>query len=88
MILDFFAEIIFDGTFEMANSKKLPMSLRIIFAVVLIALYLSVFGVLLWCGIISKSIPVILLVVIAFAVITVLLAKELKKNKKNNDSNN
>ena len=79
MILEFIINIIFDGTFEMANSKKVPMLLRIIFAVVLIALYLSVFGALLWCGIISKSIPVTLLVVIAFAVITVLLAKEFKK---------
>ena len=78
-MLEFIIEVIFEGSFEMSNAKKVPMPLRILFAVVLIALYLSVFGVLLWCGIISKSIPVTLLVVFAFAVITVLLVKEFKK---------
>lgn len=77
-ILEFILGIIIEGSFEASNSKKVPLPLRILFAAFLAVLYLAIFGVLLWFGIISKSVLVIALVSVVFVAVTVLLIREFK----------
>lgn len=50
VLFEFIFEIIFEGTFELAKSRRVPLPLRILAAVIIIALYGGVIFLIVWTG--------------------------------------
>lgn len=51
VLFEFIFEILFEGTIELAKSRHVPLPLRILAAVVIIALYGGVIFLIVWAGI-------------------------------------
>lgn len=51
VLFEFIFEIIFEGTIELAKSRHVPLPLRILAAVIIIALYGGVIFLIVWTGI-------------------------------------
>ena len=70
LIFEFILDLILEGSFMAATEKKVPLVIRILAALILVAVYLGLGGVLLYIGIKNKSIlftGVALILCIAFA---------------------
>lgn len=66
-IIELILELILDGMAEAAGSKKVPMPIRITLGAILALLVLALFGLLLYVGINSDSVVLIVLSVILIA---------------------
>lgn len=82
ILIEIIFEIIFDGALELTTKKKVPMFFRVLAAVILLAFYIGLGGILIYVGIINKSgivvaIAVLLLLVVAY--VTVKKYKEIKR---------
>lgn len=51
VIFEFLFEIIFEGVIELAKSRRIPLPLRILAAVIIIALYGGIIFLIVWAGI-------------------------------------
>lgn len=80
-IIEVVLELILDGMVEVAGSKKAPMPIRIALAAVLSLLALALFGLLLWVGISSGSILLIVLDVVLLAACVAGVCFKMKKYK-------
>ena len=77
-------EIIFDGVFEAAGSKRVPLPVRIFLTGILALFYLGLIGFIVWVGIYSKSkilMAVSAVVVIGSAVLVWCLVRRRKQRK-------
>lgn len=74
-------ELILDGMVEAAGSKKAPMPVRIALAAVLGLFVLALFGLLLWVGIGSGSVLLIVLDVVLLAACIAWVFFKVKKYK-------
>lgn len=63
MILEVILEIVLEGSFELSTDRKVPLPVRILLAVILIALYLGFCGLLLYLGI-RESEPVVIAIAV------------------------
>ena len=80
-IIEVVLELILDGMVEAANSKKAPMPIRIVLAAILGLLVLALFGLLLWVGISSGSVLLIVLSVVLLAACIAWVCFKVKKYK-------
>ena len=80
-IVEVVLELILDGMVEAANSKKAPMPIRIALAAILGLLVLALFGLLLWVGISSGSVLLIVLSVVLLAACIAWVCFKVKKYK-------
>ena len=80
-IVEVVLELILDGMVEAANSKKAPMPIRIALAAILGLLVLALFGLLLWVGISSGSVLLIVLAVVLLAACIAWVCFKVKKHK-------
>ena len=51
VLFEFIFEIVFEGTIELAKSRHVPLPLRILAVVIIIALYGGVIFLIVWAGI-------------------------------------
>lgn len=65
-ILEVVLEIVLDGVVSAAESKRVPMPIRIGLIALLVVLWLGVVGLVLWAGIDSGSVLLILLGALLF----------------------
>lgn len=63
MILEIVLEIVLEGAVDMSTNRKVPLPVRILLAVFLIALYLGFCGFLLYLGI-SEGAPIMIAVAV------------------------
>ena len=82
LILEIIMEVILEGCFKAATCKKLPLFVRVTFAILLLVVYISLFGGLLYLGIKTNSLILILLVSIVFILLTTLIIFKLVKKRK------
>jgi len=80
-IIEVVLELILDGMVETASSKKVPMPIRIALATILGLLVLALFGLLLWVGISSGSVLLIVLAVVLLAACIAWVFFKVKKHK-------
>ena len=80
-IIEVVLELILDGMVETASSKKVPMPIRIALAAILGLLVLALFGLLLWVGISSGSVLLIVLSVVLLAACIAWVCFKVKKHK-------
>ena len=80
-IIEVVLELILDGMVEAAGSKKVPMPVRIALTAVLGLLALALFGLLLWVGISSGSVLLIVLDVVLLAAFIACVYFKVKKYK-------
>ena len=73
LIMEILLELIFEGTLEMVTSKKIPMFIRLLAAVLLLAFYIGFGGVLIYIGIKHKSIVVIICAVVLLLVVWIVI---------------
>ena len=81
IIMEFLFELIVEGSLEASSDKKVPLPIRIIAAIILIAVYGGLIGFCFYSGIREKSWVLIVLGVIIL-VITVLGARAAYKKHK------
>lgn len=62
-IIEFLLELVLDGVVEAADSKRVPMPIRIALLGVIAGVILGVVGLLLWVGISSGSVLMIAIAV-------------------------
>ncbi len=79
LIMEILLELIFEGTLEMVTSKKIPMFIRLLAAVLLLAFYIGFGGVLIYIGIKHKSIVVIICAVVLLLVVWIVTVKKYKE---------
>lgn len=82
LILEIIMEVILEGCFKAATCKKLPLFVRVTFAILLLVVYISLFGGLLYLGIKTNSLILILLVSIVFILLTTLIIFKLVKKRR------
>ena len=63
-LIELVLELVLDGMIEAAGSKRVPMPIRIALAAILAVLVLGLFGLLLWVGIGSGSVLLIVIDVV------------------------
>ena len=80
-IIEVVLELILDGMVEAANSKTEPMPIRIGVAAILGLLVLALFGLLLWVGISSGSVLLIVLSVVLLVACIAWVCFKVKKHK-------
>ena len=80
-IIEVVLELILDGMVEAAESKKVPMPVRIVLAAVLGLLALALFGLLFWVGISSGSALLTVLAVVLLAAFIAGVCFKVKKYK-------
>lgn len=59
LILELILEIVLEGAVGVVSSKKVPMIIRVLLAVVLLAFFVGIFGLLFWVGIKNNSLLLI-----------------------------
>ncbi|MBP3673035.1 MAG: hypothetical protein J6J18_04325 [Oscillospiraceae bacterium] len=80
-IIEAILGLILDGMVEAAGSKKVPMPIRIALSTVLGLLAAALFGILLWVGISSGSVPLIVLDIVLLAACITWVCFKVKKYK-------
>ena len=69
-IFDFIFELIIDGSFDAASNKKVPMAVRVISAIILIAFFGGIIGFCIFLGIRDRNwVTLLLIALILIAVI-------------------
>ncbi len=83
-ILEFFVELILEGTMEVATakSKKVPVALRIVLAAVLLLFYVGICGCLLVAGIHADSFFIIGVAVVIFVAFTTIFVVKVIQTKR------
>lgn len=81
IIFEFLFELIIEGSIETLGGKKVPLVIRIIASVILIAVYGGITGICFYCGIRDKS-PIIFLIGIFILLITIVLFYTIYKKRK------
>ena len=81
-ILEILLECVLVGTVEVLPSKKVPMVMRVLLAVVLLTLYIGLFALLLTIGIKSGNTMLIVVACIVLIIIAVWVFPKVKKIKK------
>ncbi len=85
--IELILELILDGAIEAAGSKKMPMPVRIILAVVILALIFGVCGLLIYIGIDTGNAGLTVLGTAIAVVFIVLAIVKIRKHKKQAHSN-
>ena len=82
-IIEIILELILDGMIEATGSKKVPMPIRIGLGVLLTAIVIGVCGLLLYVGIGSGSILLIIISVVLLAAAAIWVYSKIKKHTAN-----
>ena len=82
-IIEILLELIFDGMIDATGSKKVPMPIRIALGILLPAIVVGVCGLLLYIGINSGSILLIIISVVLLAAAAIWVYSKVKKHTAN-----
>ena len=82
MLIEILLEIIIEGALEAAESKKVPMPVRILLAAGVVLIFGAVVGMLLWNGVIRKSLLLIICGVLFLALVILLAANKITRFQK------
>ena len=82
-IIEIILELILDGMIEATGSKKVPMPIRIGLGILLAAIIIGVCGLLLYVGIASGSILLIIISVVLLVAATVWIYSKVKRRTAN-----
>lgn len=80
-LLELILELILDGMVEAAGSKAVPKPVRILLSVILALAFLAFFGLLLYIGIDSGSIVMIVITVTLFAGAVIGILYKIRKHR-------
>lgn len=81
-ILEIIITIIFEGTLELTTSKRVPLLVRVIAAVLLLSFYIGLVGILFYIGLKHKSWVVIGCAVFVFALVAIVAIKKYHEMKR------
>ena len=81
-LIEILLEIIIEGALEAAESKKVPMPVRILLAAGVVLIFGAVVGMLLWNGVIRKSLLLIICGVLFLALVILLAANKITRFQK------
>lgn len=79
-IIEIILELVLDGMVSAAGSRKVPMPIRIGLGALLSAIVLGMFGLLLYVGISSGSILLIVLSIVLLAAAGIWITSKIKKH--------
>lgn len=82
MLIEILLEIIIEGSLEAAESKKVPMPVRILLAAGVVVILGAVVGMLIWNGVIRKSLLLIICGVLFLALVILLAANKITRFRK------
>lgn len=82
MLIEILLEIIIEGALEAAESKKVPMPVRILLAAGVVLIFGAVAGMLIWNGVIRKSLLLIICGVLFLALVILLAANKITRFQK------
>lgn len=82
MLIEILLEIIIEGSLEAAESKKVPMPVRILLAAGVVLIFGAVVGMLIWNGVIRKSLLLIICGVLFLALVILLAANKITRFQK------
>ncbi len=82
MLIEILLEIIIEGALEAAESKKVPMPVRILLAAGVVLIFGAVVGMLIWNGVIRKSLLLIICGVLFLALVILLAANKITRFRK------
>lgn len=82
MLIEILLEIIIEGSLEAAESKKVPMPVRILLAAGVVLIFGAVVGMLTWNGVIRKSLLLIICGVLFLALVILLAANKITRFRK------
>lgn len=86
-ILELVLEIILEGVFDAAFSSKVPVPVRIILGTIVFVLLVGIIGLILWVGINSENVILVIISALLLVAYVVLLFRKIKeiKNRKRNE---
>ena len=82
MLIEILLEIVIEGSLEAAESKKVPMPVRILLAAGVVLIFGAVVGMLTWNGVIRKSLLLIISGVLFLALVILLAANKITRFQK------
>ena len=82
MLIEILLEIIIEGALEASESKKVPMPVRILLAAGVVLIFGAVVGMLIWNGVIRKSLLLIICGVLFLALVILLAANKITRFRK------
>ena len=81
-LIEILLEIVIEGLLEAAESKKVPMPVRILLAAGVVLIFGAVVGMLIWNGVIRKSLLLIICGVLFLALVILLAANKITRFRK------
>ena len=78
-LVEILLEIIIEGSLEAAESKKVPMPVRILLAAGVVLIFGAVVGMLIWNGVIRKSLLLIICGVLFLALVILLAVNKITR---------
>lgn len=81
-LIEFISEIIFEGALGSISNKRIPMFFRVLVAVIFLAFYLGLGGILIYAGILYKSAIIVAVAVLLLLAVAYLVFKKFRQIKK------